>query len=327
MDVQFWYTASGKLAGLPIQDGRIIALKDKPGYYYDQAGRRYRVNNIEFVKSTEDLRENILPELKKLVRTAKSSTDREGLLDLLYLTPDGIFQYDYESQTLKTRLPVDVKEVADGNNHHVYGRTNGKWTQFRWILVCDEVATETVVNSIIANLIANHISCGLKIAGQVSVRDSLDVHTESESAVASTFYLDLQDAELQGSGTIDITTREHSTIRVVGAITHTVNISGRGHVEIADSRISANINVSQFSGSLSIHDCVAQADKQAPTTMTYQGSGTCAISGCSLTGCTIELSDECVSFINNNILIDVTVKQDGKVLDALYNNAGYNTEE
>lgn len=62
MDVKFTTTTSAKLNTLPIEDGQIIALSDKPGYYYDMGSARHKVSS-EYVytcnESNED-RTNIL---------------------------------------------------------------------------------------------------------------------------------------------------------------------------------------------------------------------------------------------------------------------------
>ena len=62
MDVKFTTTTSAKLNTLPIEDGQIIALSDRPGYYYDMGSARHKVSS-EYVYrcngSSED-RDNII---------------------------------------------------------------------------------------------------------------------------------------------------------------------------------------------------------------------------------------------------------------------------
>ena len=72
MNVKHIYTLSEHLSQLPIADGQLIVLKDKPGMYYDLDGQRHSVKSV-------DLNEYVTLDSDQTISGAKTF---EGLIQI-----------------------------------------------------------------------------------------------------------------------------------------------------------------------------------------------------------------------------------------------------
>lgn len=316
LDVQFWYTTSDKLEGLAIQDGRIIALSDKTGYYYDMGGKRYRANNLEFVDGGISGLDAIKDNFKTAV---DSGVDATAILDLLYVTVDGIFRYNTDTNTFDALLPVDVKEVEEDDGY-VYGRQYNRWNKLRWIFASDELIPVSSINARIAALLA-HGSSSIKIAGNVALdTNNLQVTIGSEG---KSIYLDLKDAEFQGNYAIALSSVQNSKIQIDGGTPATLNITGDGEIVLQSCKLINNVTANPFCGALKLINCTGN---EIDIVYEHGGNhiGSCIISGCTFYAANINLpiDNNCMSVINANILDSTKVSKGGAVVDALYNNEG-----
>lgn len=325
LDVQFWYTTAAKLEGLAVKDGQIIALSDGTGYFYDMGGRRYRTNNLEYVATLPDPK--TLAQLKAAVEN-NNQTDNNAVLDLLYITPDGIFRYNgattETAAAFDSLLPVDVKEAPDDG--YVYSRQRaqgelGSWTRLRWVFASVDTIPVADLNARIAALLT-FASASIKIAGTVNMTETLKANI---TAANKSLYIDLKDAAFTGTGTIDLDCVYSSEIYVEGYIGKTVEISGAGTITIQDAKLVANVTATGFEGVLKCINCTAA---NRTISYTHKGAGFavggCIVSGCNFESCTIAVPAEslCKNMIQGNILVSTTVTVGGTTVDALYNNVG-----
>ena len=325
LDVQFWYTTAAKLEGLSVKDGQIIALSDGTGYFYDMGGRRYRTNNLEYVAQLPDPK--TLAQLKAAVEN-NNQTDNNAVLDLIYITPDGIFRYNgattEAAAAFDSLLPVDVKEAPDDG--YVYSRQRsqgelGSWTRLRWIFASVDTIPVADLNARISVLLA-FSSASIKIAGTVNMTETLKANL---SAANKTLYIDLKDAAFSGTGTIDLDCVADSEIFVEGYIGKTIEISGEGTVTVQNAKLGANVTATGFAGTLKCINCTGSS---RVISYAHKGSGFSVggfiVSGCNLNSCTITAPAEslCKNMIQGNIIMSTTVTVGGTTVDALFNNVG-----
>lgn len=328
LDVQFWYTTASKVEGLAIQAGRIIALTDQPGYFYDMDDgtgtvHRYRVNNIEYVAE--------LPTDAMMAVEADVSVDTQGILNVMYITEDGIWRWkrsDVEGQVgrWQSLLPVDVKEAPDDG--FVYSRQRapgqkGTWTKLRWIFASDTEMLASAINTRIGDLLAS-AAASIQVVGTVKLDSNLGVATTAANRM---FLLDLKDATFsQGAtGALLFDAAEGTCIEVCGNIGANATVKGKGEIKFANCKLCGDISTESFAGTLVVTEC-SGTGRSITYSRNITPKGALLVSGCVLKGGDINMpaDDYCINLLNNNILVGVKVTRggDNAIVDALYNNEG-----
>ena len=312
MDVQFWYTSQDKLAGLEIKDGRIIALSDAAGYYYDMGGKRHRACNLEYVTT--------LPDTSTML-AAQNGQDTGAILDLLYITPDGVFAWDTATSNWVSLVPIDVKEA--NNDGYGYVRQNKDWTKLRWLICSRNTMDASSLSGMIQNAVQSCNTVSVKISGEVNMNNDFSI----ESGEGKNVFLDLTDANFTGQNKLVL--KSTGFIHVQGGLSTLCTIAGTGSITLNGCDISNRVQEASegFYGKLSVTGCrgyLNSYDALISCVSLDDRHRTFIIQGCMFENGSIELphEDKCYYMISGNIFKSTRVVIGGTTLDPFYNNVG-----
>lgn len=314
MDVQFWYTTKEKLAGLDIKDGRIIALSDESGYYYDMGGKRHRVCDLKYVDTLPDL---------------NTTTEAAAATDILYLTADGVFRWDKENKDWIALVPIDVKEVESDDNY-AYVRQEKGWTPLRWLICSRADMPATSVFELISVILAGRKSTSIKVSGTVTGNpETLSVSIGADAQL----FLDFTDCEFSSNPKITFTVEAAtSLIQISGSLPGDCTLVGEGVIKLTNSTlpIPNTINPTilgkdsgehRFNGTLILTGCIAHNSQSHDAVLIKLPNGTCMINSCVFGTGKLKLPAN--SLVEGNMLNGTVVEIDSQIVDPLYNNAGY----